>query len=61
MREAAERAASQLRDGEAFSLECISAYATTDLAYEVNIERSSVKVGGAEETAPHHDHIPTRR
>jgi ketosteroid isomerase-like protein len=52
VREAAERAALQLRDGEAFSLECIAAYATADLAYEVNIERSRVKVGGAEEVAP---------
>jgi ketosteroid isomerase-like protein len=52
VREMAERAASQLRDGEAFSLECISAYATTDLAYEVNIERFRVKVGGADEAAP---------
>ena len=43
--------ASQLRDGESFSLECISAYATTDLAYEVNVERSRVKVGGADEVA----------
>ena len=52
VREATERAASQLRGGEAFSVECISAYAAQDLAYEVNIERSRVKVGGAEETAP---------
>jgi len=27
-------------------------YATTDLAYEINIERSRVKVGEAEEVAP---------
>ncbi len=52
MREAAERGASQLRDGEAFSLECISAYATTDLTYEVNIERSRVTVDGAGDVAP---------
>ena len=52
VREATERAASQLRGGEAFSVECISAYAAQDLAYEVNIERSRVKVGGTEETAP---------
>ena len=49
VREAAARGATQLRDGEAFSLECISSYATTDLAYEVNIERSRVKLGGADE------------
>jgi len=51
VREAAERGASQLRDGEAFSLECISKYATPDLAYELNIERSRVKVGAADEAA----------
>jgi ketosteroid isomerase-like protein len=47
-----ERAASQLTDGEAFSVECISTYATTDLAYELEIERCRVKVGGADEAAP---------
>ena len=52
VREAAARGAAQLRDGEAFSLECISSYATTDLAHEVNIEQSRVKVGEAEEVAP---------
>jgi ketosteroid isomerase-like protein len=52
VREAAEGAASQLRDGEAFRFESISTYATTDLAYELGIERCRVKVGGADETAP---------
>jgi ketosteroid isomerase-like protein len=48
----ADRAASLLADGEAFSVDCISMYATTDLAYELQIERCRVKVGGAEEAAP---------
>ena len=52
VRETGDRAASQIRDGEAFSIESISTYATTDLAYEVNIERSRVKVGGADEAVP---------
>jgi ketosteroid isomerase-like protein len=52
VREVADRTASQLRDGEAFSFESISTYATTDLAYELGIERCSVKVGGADEAAP---------
>lgn len=52
VREAGDRAASQIRDGEAFSVESISTYATTDLAYEVNIERSRVKVGGADTAVP---------
>ena len=52
VREVAEHAASQLRDGEAFSFESISTYVTTDLAYELGIERCRVKVGGADEAAP---------
>jgi uncharacterized protein (TIGR02246 family) len=52
VRETMERAASQLRDGEAFSVESISTYATPDLAYELQIERCMVKVGGANEAAP---------
>ena len=47
-----ERAASQLRDGEAFSVECIAMHAANDLAYELEIERCKVKVGGADEAAP---------
>ena len=52
VRETMERAASQLRDGEAFRVECISTYATPDLAYELQIERCRVKVGGADEATP---------
>lgn len=47
-----ERAASLLRDGDAFSVECIAMHATNDLAYELEIERCMVKVGGADEAAP---------
>ena len=47
-----ERAALQLADGEAFSVECIAMHATNDLAYELEIERCRVKVGGADEAAP---------
>ena len=50
--ETMNRAASQLRDGEAFSVESIARYATTDLAYELEIERCKVKVGEADEAAP---------
>jgi ketosteroid isomerase-like protein len=52
VRETMDRAASQLRDGEGLSFESISTYATADLAYEVEIERCSVKVGGGEEAVP---------
>ena len=51
VRETMDRAASQLRDGEGLSFESISRYATPDLAYELEIERCRVKVGGADEAA----------
>ena len=44
-----ERAASQIRDGEATDFERISEYATADLAYILEIERTREKVGGADE------------
>jgi ketosteroid isomerase-like protein len=47
-----ERAAAQLREGEPTAFERISAYATAELAYMVEIERTRVKVGGADELAP---------
>jgi hypothetical protein len=40
VREAGTRAATQIADGEAFTVELVSAYATTDLAYELEIHRS---------------------
>jgi ketosteroid isomerase-like protein len=49
---AMENAASQLREGEPCQFERISEYATADLAYTVWIERSRMKLGGAEELAP---------
>jgi ketosteroid isomerase-like protein len=45
------RAATQVADGEAFSVESISTYATTDLAYELEIHRFRAK-SGADELAP---------
>jgi len=50
--EALERAASVLRDGEPCTYERISGYATADLAYIVEIERTRMKVGGADEMVP---------
>ncbi|MGN6174031.1 MAG: YybH family protein [Streptosporangiaceae bacterium] len=52
VRDAGMRAASQVADGEAFSVESISAFATTELAYEVEIHRFRARVGGAGESAP---------
>ena len=46
--ETLERAASQLREGEALAFERISEYATADLAYIVEIERYHGKVGTSE-------------
>jgi len=42
-----ERTASQLREGEAHTFERIAHFATTDLAYTVQIERYRVKAGDA--------------
>jgi ketosteroid isomerase-like protein len=47
-----EHAAAQLREGEPIRFERISEYTTTDLAYTVWIERSRMKVGGADELVP---------
>lgn len=46
-----DRAASQLRDGEPHRFERISEYATADLAYIVEIERTRAKLGGSHEIA----------
>jgi ketosteroid isomerase-like protein len=51
VRSASERAASQVADGEAFSVERISAYATPDMAYELEIHRFRARLGGAGQTA----------
>lgn len=42
------RAASQIRDGEIEAFERISEYATADLAYIVEIERTRAKIGGSD-------------
>jgi ketosteroid isomerase-like protein len=47
-----ERAASQIREGEATGFERISEYATPDLAYILEIERYRAKLGGADEMSP---------
>ena len=47
-----DRAASLLREGEATRFERISEYATADLAYILEIERTRAKVGGADEMSP---------
>lgn len=47
-----EHAAAQLREGEPIRFERVSEYATADMAYTVWIERSRMKVGGADELAP---------
>jgi ketosteroid isomerase-like protein len=47
-----ERVATQLREGELIRFERISEYATPDLAYIVEIERTRMKLGGTNEMAP---------
>ena len=46
-----EHAASFYREGEATGFERISEYATTDLAYIVEVESLRAKVAGADEMA----------
>jgi ketosteroid isomerase-like protein len=52
VRETIERAAAQVRDGEALTIESLSTYATPDLAYEITLERCIAKVGGAATATP---------
>ena len=47
--ETTDRAASLGRDGEFTGWETISDYATADLAYVVGIQRSRLKLGGADD------------
>ena len=47
--ETMDRAAALYREGEAIGIERVSEYATSDLAYVVEIERLRSKLGGAEE------------
>jgi len=47
-----DRAASLLREGEPISFERISEYATADLAYILEIERTRAKAAGADEMSP---------
>ncbi len=47
-----EHAASQFRDGELTSFEIVAKYATPELAYVVEIEQGTAKVGGREDITP---------
>lgn len=47
-----ERAAAHLRDGTPLPVEQISRYVTADLAYLMEIERCTMRVGDASEPAP---------
>jgi ketosteroid isomerase-like protein len=47
-----ERAASNYRDSEIVGFENVAKYATSDLAYIVEVERYRAKVGGREEITP---------
>jgi len=52
VRLASEHAASQVTDGEAFTVESISAFATPDMAYELEIHRFRARLGDARQSAP---------
>jgi ketosteroid isomerase-like protein len=52
VRHVAERAASLLREGEGLTFDLVSSYETADLAYDLEIERCRVKLGGADELVP---------
>lgn len=47
-----DRAAANYRDGEAVGFENVSTVVTADLAYTVEIERYTARVGGADEISP---------
>src|ERR671916_180445 len=48
-----EHAASLRRDGEFLGYEIVSKYATSELAYVVQIERAKAKIGASDEIAPY--------
>jgi ketosteroid isomerase-like protein len=48
-----EHASSLRRDGEFVGYEIVSKYATSELAYVVQIERAEAKIGGQEEITPY--------
>ena len=48
----AERAASQLRDGEIVGYEIVAKYVTAELAYLVEIERAKAKLVASQDIAP---------
>jgi len=47
-----DRAAAKYRNGESVGFENVSTVVTADLAYTVEIERYTARVGGAEEITP---------
>jgi ketosteroid isomerase-like protein len=49
---AADRAVSNLRDGQSVDFETLAEYVTPELAYIVWVERTKAKVGGGEDVAP---------
>lgn len=50
--ETMERAASLYRDGEVIGFENVAKYVTPDLAYLVEVERITAKLGGREDVTP---------
>jgi ketosteroid isomerase-like protein len=50
--EVMDSAAAQVRDGKGLTLETISLVETPDLAYEVGIQRGTMKLGDADDMVP---------
>ncbi|MDQ0634073.1 ketosteroid isomerase-like protein [Arthrobacter pascens] len=50
--ETLERAVAQIREGEPCRFERITGYTAADLAYIVEIERTSAKLGGSDRVSP---------
>jgi ketosteroid isomerase-like protein len=50
--EVVDRASAQISDGEGYTFDSIAAVETSDLAYEVGIERNSARLGDATEKVP---------
>ena len=50
--QAIDSASAQISGGEGYTFDCITVVETSELAYEVGIERSTVKLGEASEKVP---------
>jgi ketosteroid isomerase-like protein len=52
VRQAVEKAVALLREGEGLTFDPVSSYETAELAYDLEVERCRVKLGGSGELVP---------